>query len=234
MSRLRVVRDRKGAQPYGLPGPLPAGETMLWQGAPSGAVLARRVLHVRKIAVYFLVLALWCGVSACISGSPRLWYSTVTLLILGGIATGLLSIFAWLIARTTVYTLTDQRVVLRIGVALSMSINLPFCSVDSASVRLYPDGSGDIPLLLNGPNRMGITLLWPHVRPWRLRQVQPMLRGVPDAKRVATLLSRGLAASAGQTVPAAPMPAAPMPAAVLPPEAAPHGARAAWPASVQA
>ena len=28
--------------------------------------------------------------------------------------------------------------------------------------------------------------------------------------------------------------AAPVPAAVLPPEAAPHGARAAWPASVQA
>ena len=202
-ARLRVVRD-KGGRPYGLPGPLPAGETMLWQGRPAALALARRALHVRKIAIYFAGLALWCGVSACLWPNPRLWYSMIALVVLGTIAVGLLSTFAWLVARTTVYTVTEKRVVLRFGVALPMSINLPFCSIDAASVRLYADGTGDIPLLLGGPNRLGVTTLWPHVRPWRLRRVQPMLRGVPNAAPVASLLSRALAASAGQAAPASP------------------------------
>ncbi len=204
MSRLRVVRDVRGGRPYGLPGPLPAGETILWQGAPDWQALARRVLHVRKIAVYFALLAAWCAGSAVLAGSPRLWYSMVALIVLGTISVGLLCLFAWLVARTTVYTLTERRVVLRIGIAMSVSINLPFRSVECASVRLYADGSGDIPVLLNGPTRMGITVLWPHVRPWRLKRVQPMMRAVPDAARVANLLSRALAASANQSAQPAP------------------------------
>ncbi len=203
--RIRVVRDVKGERPYGLPGPLPEGETMLWQGAPDARMLARRAMHVRKVAVYFGILALWCAGSAGLSDRPSLWFSAVALIVLGAIASGLLGLFAFLVARTTVYTMTEKRVVLRIGIALPMSINLPFSSIDSASVRLYPDGTGDIPILLNGPNRIGVTTLWPHVRPWRLSRVQPMLRAIPDAARVATMLSRALAASAGQSAPAAPL-----------------------------
>ena len=157
-----------------------------------------------KIAVYFALLAAWCAGSALFSASPRLWYSMVALIVLGTISVALLCLFAWLVARTTVYTLTERRLVLRIGVAMSVSINLPFRSIESASVRLYPDGSGDIPVLLAGPTRMGITVLWPHVRPWRLQRVQPMMRMVPDAARVANLLSRALTASANQAAQPAP------------------------------
>ena len=225
MSRLRVVRDVPNGRPYGLPGPLPPGETIVWQGAPDWRVLARRVLHVRKIAFYFMILSIWCAGSAFVSSSPRLWYSAIALIFLGLLSTGLLSVFAWLVARTTVYTLTEQRVVLRAGVALSMSLNLPFCMIDSAAVRLHRDGSGDIPLLLNGPTRMSMVMLWPHVRPWRTQRVQPMLRAVPDAARVARLLASGLAVSTGQHVP---------PAAVVPTAAPPRTVLAAQHASVGA
>jgi hypothetical protein len=225
MSRIRVVRDRRDGQPNGLPAALPAGETMLWQGAPNWFGLARRVLHVRKIAVYFAILAVWCAGSAILTSSPRLWYSLVALIIFGFIAIGMLCIFAWLIARTTVYTLTDRRIVLKIGVALSISLNLPFRQIDSASLRLYPDGTGDIPLLMNGPTRMGITLLWPHVRPWRLQRVQPMLRAIPDAARVARLLGTALAANAGKSEQVA---------SVSAPIVKPQPAHAGWPASVGA
>ena len=40
--------------------------------------------------------------------------------------------------------------------------------------------------------------LWPHVRPWRLRQAEPMLRCIPDAGVVASLLCRALAARDAQ------------------------------------
>jgi hypothetical protein len=81
-----------------------------------------------------------------------------------------------------------------------MSLNLPFNMIENADVKLFRDGSGDIPLLLAGATKVGYVTLWPHARPWRTRRVQPMLRSVPDAARVAQLLARALAASAGQTV----------------------------------
>jgi hypothetical protein len=42
--------------------------------------------------------------------------------------------------------------------------------VESADLRLFRDGSGDIPLLLVGETRVGYVTLWPHARPWRTRR----------------------------------------------------------------
>ena len=197
MSRIRVVRDQTlpRARPHGLPGPLPATETLLWQGAPEWRAVARRVLHVRTLAIYFGVLLAICAVRAVTEETAAIWLSLAALLVLGSIATGLLLLFAVLISRTTVYTLTDRRIVLRIGVALTASLNLPFRQIETASLRLLPDGSGDIALLMEGRTRIGYLQLWPHVRPWRTQRVQPMIRCIPDAARVANLLSRHLRAS---------------------------------------
>ncbi len=200
-ARVRVVRQHpKADRPSGLPGPLPAGERMLWQGAPEWRSVARRVLHIPKLASYFGLLALVCLWRALVVNTPQMWFSLATLVLLSVVALGLLAAFAAMVARTTAYTLTDKRIVMRVGVALGMSINLPFAMVESASVRVFPDGTGDIPLLLSGETRIGWTMLWPHVRPWRTRRVEPMLRSVPDAARVAQLLARGLAESARQPV----------------------------------
>lgn len=194
---IRVQRDAQHVR--GLPGGrLPAGETLLWQGAPEWRSFARRVLHVRGLVIYFALLAAVCiGRAATAEDSLRLWWSLAFLLAGGAIAIGLLAAFAVMVARTTTYTLTDRRIVFRIGVALGMAINLPFAMIDSADCRLYRDGTGDIPLLLSGPTRLGWTTLWPHVRPWRTRRVEPMLRSIPDAALVARMLADGLARSAG-------------------------------------
>ncbi len=208
--KLRVVRQRprdparlragESTPPHGLPAPLPAGETMLWQGAPSWRGVARRVLHVRTLAFYFAALAAIGLARALLLDTPAMWFSLAVLMVLGSVAVALLCAFAVMVARTSVYTLTDRRIVLRIGVALGGSINLPFRSIESADLRLYPDGSGDIALLLDGQTRIGMNTLWPHVRPWHTRRVQPMLRAVPDAARVARLLADALAATAAPAV----------------------------------
>jgi hypothetical protein len=198
---LRVIRaGHKGGAPRGLPGPLPRGEQMLWQGGPSFKHVAFRVLHVRKLVIYFAILAAIALVRSIIVETEQMWWSLFALLFLGAVAISMASVFAYFVAKTTVYTITEKRVVLRIGVAISMSLNLPFTMVESADLRMFADGSGDIPLLLQGETRVGYVTLWPHARPWKTRRVQPMLRSVPDAARVAQLLSRALAASAGQTV----------------------------------
>ena len=57
---------------------------------------------------------------------------------------------AWFTARTTVYTVTSKRVVMRLGIVLTVSFNLPFKQIASADVRVLKDGFGDITLALQG------------------------------------------------------------------------------------
>ncbi|MFX5358882.1 hypothetical protein ABTD15_19355, partial [Acinetobacter baumannii] len=51
---------------------------------------------------------------------------------------------------------------------------------------------GDLPLAVGGERRLAFLLLWPHVRPWRITKVEPMLRCVPEAGEVAMLLANAL------------------------------------------
>jgi hypothetical protein len=119
---------------------------------------------------------------------------------------GLLALYAWLSGRTTIYTMTDKRVVIRSGVALPKMHNLPYSQLESANLRLYDDGSGDIALALPSSDRVAYLMLWPHVRPWRFNRAEPMLRGVAKAGQVAQILARAIAAQGGmaQGVAAAP------------------------------
>jgi hypothetical protein len=105
------------------------------------------------------------------------------------LALGLVLLLARLSARSTVYTLTDKRVVMRIGIVLTVTYNLPLRRIASAGLHLDAGGTGDLPLALLPPERIAWLHLWPHARPWRVARPEPMLRCVPDAARVAQLLS---------------------------------------------
>lgn len=166
----------------GLPGPLPAGERILWQGAPDWRVFARTALFTRWVALYFGALA----VIALMNGSM---YGAVATLISGVILLGLLALFAYGVGRTTVYTITNRRVVLRIGVALNKCINLPLKMIASAQMRDHGRECGDIALDLTGRHRLGYAVLWPHARPFRIGRPQPMLRALPDAAKAAQILA---------------------------------------------
>lgn len=183
----------------GLPEPLPPGERILWQGAPDWRTLAVEALHVRKIAVYFGVLMLWRGLGAATDGASAVeaLASASVLLALALPALALLAGFAWLSARTTLYTLTDKRVVMRIGVVLSVTFNLPLRTIHTAALRTRRGGHGDIALTLAGPDRIAYLHLWPHARAWQLKRPQPLLRALPDATAVAERLADALAQSAG-------------------------------------
>ena len=183
----------------GLPEPLPQGERLLWQGSPDWRVMAREALHTRMLSVYFAVLLAWRGATVLSNGGSWLdaGLAVLWLLPLAVMAIAVLSLMAWLIARTSVYTITDKRVVMRIGVVLTITFNLPHSQIESAGLRTSADGSGDVSLLLNEADRIAYVHLWPHARPWHLKRSQPMLRALPQARAVATILSAALAESAG-------------------------------------
>lgn len=185
---------------FGLPAPLPPGETILWQGKPDRQTLARRAMRVRWVAVYFLALIAW-GISGNLSAhtpAVETAVSALRLASLGVVALALLGLFAWLVARTTVYTITSRRVVMRFGIALPITIQIAYPMIDAAGLHVWAGGAGDIALTLAPSQRIAYLIVWPHVRPWKLLKAQPTLRAIPDAEAVAQILGRALAASAAQ------------------------------------
>jgi len=192
--------------PRGLPEHLPAGERIVWQGAPAWRGLARHALHVRKVAVYFTLLLIWRMLSQWSDGEPlgAILLSSLWLGLLAAGAVAILAGIAWLMARTTVYTVTDRRVVMRIGVALPITLNLPYSALESAQLRLHGDGCGDLPLTIGGRDRIAYLHLWPHARPWQFSHPQPALRCIPDAEHVAGVLAAAMSASAGVSAPRRP------------------------------
>jgi hypothetical protein len=91
------------------------------------------------------------------------------------------------------------------GLALPMTINLPFARVDGAAVKAAPDGSGDIALTIAPGDRVSYAVLWPNVRSWHLGRTQPALRCVADVARVGQILGRAMAAAAEVPVQTAPL-----------------------------
>ncbi|MGQ9659296.1 MAG: photosynthetic complex putative assembly protein PuhB [Thermochromatium sp.] len=178
----------------GLPERLPPGEEVLWQGAPSWQSLARRAFHVRKVAIYFGVLAVLAVLVDASDGLTlvSLIQGLTWILLLAVVSIGALTWLGWLMARSSLYTITNRRVVMRIGVALPMMVNLPFKQVRSVDLRVYEDGTGEIPLLLDQSAKTSYIILWPHVRPWHFAPVQPMLRTIPEASKVAGILVAAL------------------------------------------
>ena len=174
----------------GLPGRLPPGERVLWQGQPAPGVLARSAFHTGAVAVYFALLVGMALAGHALTGAVL----TATAGVAG---VGLLYLLAWLCARTTRYTLTNRRLVLRIGMAVPKCVNLPLSLVAAVDYRARPHGTGDLVIRLTRPRGLGYAMLWPHARAWRYNLPQPMLRAVPDAARVGMLIARTVQAAQG-------------------------------------
>jgi hypothetical protein len=181
----------------GLPAPLPEGETMLWQGAPEWRSLALRAMRVRAIAIYFVALAVW-GVFGAHPTFLDMLGSTARLLGLGMVALAVLGLFGWMVARTTLYTITTKRVIMRFGIALPMTLQISYKMIDAANVHVFSDGTGDVSVTLRPSQRVAFLVTWPHTRPWKFARTQPTFRCIPDAAAVAQILGRALAASAAQ------------------------------------
>jgi hypothetical protein len=183
----------------GLPEPLPAGETILWQGAPSWTAMAKHVFRLPWLAVYFAVIVVLqvFSVAGSEGGLSEGWSSVALAVFLALIGLLLIGLLAYWSATTTMYTLTNRRIVMRVGIVLTVTFNLPYKTLRSADLKLYADGTGDIPMQIATEDKIAFFHLWPHVRPWRLAKPEPMMRCIPEAQQVAELLTEAWKASTG-------------------------------------
>jgi hypothetical protein len=175
---------------YGLPERLPSDEFIVWQGSPGVAALASSAFHIKKLAIYFAVLIGACAWPALEEGAGVMavllsikWIAPLALIGLGSVW-----LMAYMTSRTTVYTLTNKRVVMRLGIVFTVSFNFPLKQVASADIRTLQNGFGDITLALKGSDRIAWIHLWPSVRPWKINKPEPTLRAVPTVQEVSVKL----------------------------------------------
>jgi len=189
---------------FGLPERLPSDEFIVWQGSPDIGALAASAFHIKKLVVYFILLIVACAWPALEAQAGAMavlqaikWIAPLSLL-------GLASVWlvAYMTSRATVYTLTNKRVVMRLGIVLTVTFNLPLKQIASSDVRMLESGFGDITLALQGSDRIAWVHLWPSVRPWRISKPEPTLRAISDVQEVAVKLrdawtqATGMAANA--------------------------------------
>ncbi len=217
----------------GLPAELPPGESIVWQGRPEWMAFARHTFKIRWLAAYFGVFL--AARLVLVIQERQGGLGLLHLLGLAGLAAaclGVLAFIAWLNARATMYTITTRRIVLRIGVALPMTWNLPFKRLASADVKLRAEGDGDITLQLVAPDRIAWLHLWPHVQPGHYLRARPTLRTLAEPARVAALLAEAVKAwSRSAAAPVLMSPAEAYAEAVAPAPAAVHVGASAAPAT---
>ena len=175
----------------GLPELLPKGEVILWQGRPNWLRLTIDSLNLWWVIGYFGLLAAWRFLSVIdympfgtsISASiPFLFVAAFVGLLLCGVG--------YIQAKETLYTITNRRVVMRIGAALTLTLNLPFTKIDNAAVAKKRGGFGNIAFETSGDTKFSYFVLWPHARSWYFGKPQPTLKCIPDIEKVSSILGQ--------------------------------------------
>ena len=180
----------------GLPGRLPDGEFIVWQGQPAFKTVMTRLLRARWIAAYFAIAALW-SVAVGINNSETAWQFVGRISFIAVAAVilfALMALYARAVAKTSLYTLTNHRVVMRVGIAISASFNLPFAQISGADFRVGSDGSGDVALTLKSGHGLSGSVFFPHQRGGLWRKLSPQMICLADAKAVAEKLATQLKA----------------------------------------
>lgn len=174
----------------GLPERLPEGEYILWQGSPLPGRLAREAMGLNWIIGYFVLLIVWrVGVSSTAYPLGVALAHAIPFVVIGLVSCGMIYGLATIQARSAVYTLTNKRVAMRIGAALTMTLNLPYTQIGTAQLDLRKGGSGTLAFELIGGVRLSYLMTWPHIRPWWITRTQPALRCIPDAENVARIFA---------------------------------------------
>lgn len=160
-------------------------------------MLARTAFHTGPVAAYFAVLA----AIAFIGGSTLGFGMTVAA---GLIGIALLHLLAFGTARSTIYTITNRRIVLRFGIAIPKCVNLPLRVIGALDLRVHAQGknggTGDLLMLVTAQQRLGYIALWPHAQGWHLSTPRPMLRAVPEIARVGMIAARATQAAQGDGI----------------------------------
>ena len=183
---------------------LPAGERVLWTGAPDQRALARWFLRERWVMLFVLV-SFGIGAADALQhadGSiPRLIGVATLSAVLAIVAMVSVRVMAWQLARSSQYVITDKRVYFNIGIVMRADANIPYSSVENIDLRRRSDGSADLMIALTDEQEIPWLLLFPHMT-WRgNRRGRPTFRGLREPQLAADAVVGALRAVVHPTRP---------------------------------
>lgn len=186
----------------GIPEALHADERIVWQGKPKALRLAVQTLHVRLIFVCFALFTVW-RLSTIVSrggADQEALYVALIASLAGVFGAGILIGLGVAMAQSTIYTITDKRIILRHGVTIRKYVNIPFEAVQTARLKVGRTHTGSIALATSDTTRVPYLHLWPHVRPWKLLRPETMMRAIPDVEHVADILCTAIKSHAPSAI----------------------------------
>ncbi len=167
---------------------LPAGERVLWTGAPDRRSLARYFLRERWMLA-FVALSFSLGAAEALQHAdgaiPRLIGVATLSAIMALIAIVSIRVLAWQMAKTSQYVITDRRVFFNIGIVLRADANIPYSSIETVDLQARSDGSADLMITLTEAQEIPWLLLFPHMT-WRgSRRGRPTFRALRNPQAAA-------------------------------------------------
>lgn len=163
-----------------LPGPLPAGERVLWAARPDAPALERGLFRRRLVLGLAAILACWPVLSALDAGMSPLAALPGALLFAPFVVPVLIAmrLLSRLAARHALYVLTDRRIVLQVGYVYTRTVNLPLSRVRDVSLRPIGRNAGDLMISVAPGTGLSYAVLMPHARLLRLLHPTPVLRAM--------------------------------------------------------
>jgi Bacterial PH domain len=167
---------------------LPAGEHVVWSGAPDRRALARFFLRERWVLA-FVLFSFALGAADALQHAdgamPRLMGVATLSAIMLSVAIVSIRVFAWQLARSSRYVITNRRMYFNIGIVMRADANIPFSSVETVDLRRRSDGSADLMITLTERQEIPWLLLFPHMT-WRgSRRGRPTFRSLRAPEQAA-------------------------------------------------
>ena len=170
---------------------IPNGESILWKGRPSLWGFSWNLFGLKWITFYLSILSVVSIARFFASDFHTAFYIDFLPFFLSGIFASIILIgLAAIQAYSTVYIITENRVIIKTGAALSFLISMPFKKIKEVNLQKRGASIGTISFELFSKKRVPYISCWPSVRPWKFKKTQPAFSCVRSVDEVATILRK--------------------------------------------
>ena len=170
---------------------IPNGESILWKGRPSLWGFSWNLFGLKWITLYLSMLSIVSVARFFASDFYTAFYVDFLPFFLSGIFASIILIgLAATQTYSTVYVITENRVIIKTGAALSFLISMPFKKIKEVNLQKRGASIGTISFELLSEKRVPYISCWPSVRPWKFKRTQPAFSCIGSVDEVATILRK--------------------------------------------
>ena len=174
---------------------IPEGESILWKGKPSFWGFSWYFFGLKLLAFYLIILSVVFAARLTVTDFFTAFIVDFLPFLLSGILTSfILMALAKIQSQSSVYIITENRVIIKSGAALSFLISMPFKKIKAVNLQKRKGSLGTISFELNSGKRVPYISCWPSVRPWRFKKTEPAFSCIENVDEVATILRKSVMA----------------------------------------